>query len=255
MTKRPRLSRRDVLATALAGAGGVLLPACSRRDQPPTYGQLLRMGDNLTYAAHRALLPRGLAREYGREQISSFPAIGTTNPADPNMPLAATLGQRYAGLRAGAFRDYRVAIEGRVAKPGTYSLADLQRFPSRTQITRHQCEEGWSAIAEWTGVALGRVLAAAGTLPDARFVQFHAFDGLGDGIDMADALHPQTLLAYAMNGRPLPVPHGGPLRLRVETQIGYKSVKYIDRIVVTDSFEDHGPSGYLHYGWSWYAGI
>jgi DMSO/TMAO reductase YedYZ molybdopterin-dependent catalytic subunit len=255
MTRRARFTRRDVLATAIAGAGGVLLPACNRQGQPPTYGQVLRMGDNLTYAAHRALLPHGLAREYGREQISSFPAIGTTDPGAPNMPLAATLGQRYAGLRAGAFRDYRVSIEGRVSQPGTYSLTDLRRFPSRTQITRHQCEEGWSAIAEWTGVPLGRVLAAAGTLPEARFVQFHAFDGLGDGIDMVDALHPQTLLAYAMNGRPLPVPHGGPLRLRVETQIGYKSVKYIDRIVVTDTFEDHGPAGYLHYGWSWYAGI
>ena len=105
------------------------------------------------------------------------------------------------------------------------------------------------------GRCLGRVLAAAGTLPTRRFVQFHAFDGLGDGIDMSDALHPQTLLAYGMNGQPLPVPHGGPLRLRVETQIGYKSVKYIDRIVVTDTFDDHGPAGYLHYGWSWYAGI
>ena len=170
------LTRREMLATALAGTGSVLLPGCGRGELPPTYGQLLRLGDNLTYAAHRALLPRGLAREYGREQISSFPAIGTTNPADPNMPLASTLGQRYAGLRKGVFRDSRVSIEGRVARPGSYSLAELQRFPSRTQITRHTCEEGWSAIAEWTGVALSRVLAAAGTLPTARFVQFHAFD-------------------------------------------------------------------------------
>ena len=255
MTRRSTLTRRDVLVTALAGAGGLLLPACSRRELPPTYGQLLRLGDNLTYAAHRALLPGGLAREYGREHISSFPAIGTTNPGDPNMPLAATLGQRYVGLRRDAFADYRVSIEGRVARPGSYSLPELQRFPSRTQITRHTCEEGWSAIAEWTGIALGRVLAAAGTLPTARFVQFYAFDGLRDGIDMIDALHPQTLLTYGMNGRPLPVQHGAPLRLRVETQIGYKSVKYIDRIVVTDTFDDHGQAGYLHYGWSWYAGI
>jgi DMSO/TMAO reductase YedYZ molybdopterin-dependent catalytic subunit len=245
-----------MLWTALAGAGGLLLPGCSRGQLPPTYGQLLRLGDNLTYVAHRTLLSqRGLVREYGRGDITSFPAIGTTNPAAPDMPLHSTLGQRYARLQSGAFADYRVAIDGRVARPGTYSLQQLARFPSRTQVTRHTCEEGWSAIAEWTGVPLARVLSAAGALPSARFVQFHAFDGLRDGIDMVDALHPQTLLAYAMNGKPLPVPHGGPLRVRVETQIGYKSVKFIDRIVVTDTFEDHGQAGYLHYGWSWYAGI
>jgi DMSO/TMAO reductase YedYZ molybdopterin-dependent catalytic subunit len=117
------------------------------------------------------------------------------------------------------------------------------------------CEEGWSAIAEWTGVALSRVLAAAGTLPSARFVQFATFDGWGDGLDMVDALHPQTLLAYGMNGKPLPVPHGGPLRLRVETQLGYKSLKFLTRINVTDAFDDHGKSGSIQNGWSWYAGI
>ena len=256
MSMRHTLTRRDLLLSALTGAGGVLLTGCGRHELPPTYGQLLRLGDNLTYVAHRTLLSgRGLVREYARADITSFPAIGTTNPADPNMPLFVTLGQRYARLQSEAFADYRVTIEGRVARPGTYSLAELMRFPSQTQVTRHTCEEGWSAIAEWTGVPLARVLSAAGTLPSARFVQFHAFDGLRDGIDMVDALHPQTLLAYAMNGKPLPVPHGAPLRARVETQIGYKSVKFIDRIVVTDSFEDHGQAGYLHYGWSWYAGI
>lgn len=256
MTQPARVTRRQVLLGVLAGSGGAFLQGCAGHDLPPTYGHLLRLGDNLTYAAHRAVLPaQALAREYARVDISSFPAIGTVNPGDPAHPLYAMHGERYAALRSADFRTYRLAIGGRVATPGTFSLADLQGFPSRTQITRHTCEEGWSAIAEWTGVPLWRVLRAAGTLPSARFVQFHTFDGWSDGIDMVDALHPQTLLAWGMNGKPLPVPHGGPLRLRVERQVGYKSLKFLDRIEVTDRFVDHGPAGNIQNGWAWYAGI
>jgi len=123
---------------------------------------------------------------------------------------------------------------------------------SRTQITRHTCEEGWSAIAQWTGVPLRDVLQAVGTRPTGRFVQFHAYDNYADGIDMLDALHPQTILAYGMNGRDLPISHGAPLRARVETQLGNKSQKFLRRIVVTDHFED---LGLIRNGWSWYAGI
>ena len=236
--------------------GGLLLPGCSK-NLPPTYGNLLRMGDVLTYTAHRTLLPRqSLAREYSHEDISSVPAIGTTNPADPGNPyFSATYGPTYERLHGGGFADWRLSIEGRVARPGSYSLADLKRFPSRTQITKHMCEEGWSAIAEWTGVPLSHVLEAAGILPSARFVNFYAYDDIADGIDMLDALHPQTILAYGMNGGDLPVPHGAPVRLRVETQLGYKSVKYVRRIVVTDEFDDLGQLGPLQNGWSWYAGI
>ena len=126
---------------------------------------------------------------------------------------------------------------------------------SRTQITKHSCEEGWSAIAEWTGVPLRSVLEAAGILPTARFVNFYAFDAIAEGIDMVDALHPQTILAYGMNGRALPMGHGAPLRLRVETQMGYKSIKFIDRIVVADEFDDLGKIGDLQSGWAWYVGI
>ncbi|BCS32281.1 molybdopterin oxidoreductase [Luteitalea sp. TBR-22] len=249
-----------MLRAALTGAGGLagglLVQGCAGRELPPTYGHLLRLGDNLTYVAHRAVLPTdSLVREYTRADISSFPAIGTTDPADPARPFYGPDGERYGRLRATEFREFALKVEGRVARPGTYTLEALRRYPSRTQITRHTCEEGWSAIAEWTGVALSHVLAAAGTLPSARFVQFHAFDGWADGIDMVDALHPQTLLAYAMNGRPLPVPHGGPLRLRVERQLGYKSLKFLDRIVVTDTFDDHGRAGNIQNGWSWYVGI
>jgi len=157
--------------------------------------------------------------------------------------------------RSGAFSDWQLPIEGRVARPGAYSLADLKRFPSRTQITKFTCEEGWSAIAEWTGVPLRSVLEAAGILPTARFVNFYAFDGNADCIHMLDALHPQTILAYGMNGRDLPIPHGAPVRLRVETQLGYKSVKYLQRIVVTNEFDDLGKIRPLQNGWAWYAGI
>jgi DMSO/TMAO reductase YedYZ molybdopterin-dependent catalytic subunit len=257
MTDTPRLvTRRRAILTGLASVGGLLLPGCSR-SLPPTYGNILRMGDNLTYTAHRALLPgQSLAREYARGDISSFPAIGTTNPANPGQPyFNAANGPAYERLRGGAFADWRLSIEGRVARPGSWSLTDLKRLPSRTQITRHACEEGWSGIAEWTGVPLSLVLDAAGMLPSARFVHFYAYDDVADGIDLLDALHPQTILAYGMNGRDLTVPHGAPLRVRVERQIGYKSVKYLQRIVVTDEFDDLGKLGPLQNGWAWYVGI
>jgi DMSO/TMAO reductase YedYZ molybdopterin-dependent catalytic subunit len=210
------------------------------------------MADDLTYAAHRALLPgQSLVKEYSHNDISSFPATGTTNPCDPRKPKPSEI---YRNLQARGFADWRISIEGLVARPGQYSLADLRRFPSRTQITKHRCEEGWSAIAEWTGVPLSRVLDAAGMLPTARFVSFSSYDDWVDSIDLIDALHPQTLLAYGMNGRDLPVAHGAPLRLRVETQIGYKSMKYLHRIVVKDRF-DEADSGGIKDGWAWYTGI
>ena len=140
-------------------------------------------------------------------------------------------------------------------RPGSYSLADLKRFPSQTQITRHTCEEGWTAIAEWTGVPLSRVLLAAGLRPTARCVCFYSYDDLADSLDLLDALHPQTLLAYGMNGRNLPIRHGAPVRLRVETQIGYKSMKFLQHIVVKDQFDDGGDKGDPKNGWAWYTGI
>jgi DMSO/TMAO reductase YedYZ molybdopterin-dependent catalytic subunit len=256
MRMRSHTTRRDALLGGLTVLGGIVLPGCSR-ELPPTYGNLLRMGDVLTYAAHRTLLSgRSLAREYSHKHISSVLAIGTTDPADRATPLFnPTDGPAYGRLRDGAFADWRLSIEGTVARPGTYSLQDLKRFPSRTQITRHVCEEGWSAIAEWTGVPLSHVLEAVGTLPGARFVALFPFDDIADSIDMIDALHPQTILAYGMNGRDLPVPHGAPLRLRVETQLGYKSMKFLKRIVVTEQFDDFGKRGSIQNGWAWYAGI
>jgi DMSO/TMAO reductase YedYZ molybdopterin-dependent catalytic subunit len=246
------ITRRNVLIGGLASVGGLLLSGCSRK-LPPTYGNILRMGDTLTYAAHQALLPgESLVREYSHNDISSFPATGTTDPGDPNKPRSS---ETYRNLERGGFADWRLLIEGLVARPGSYSLADLKRFPSRTQITRHVCEEGWCAIAEWTGVPLSRVLDAAGMLPTARFVSFYSYDDWADSIDMLDALHPQTLLAYGMNGRDLSKAHGAPVRLRVERQLGYKSMKYLQRVVVTGEFDDGGKKGNILNGWSWYAGI
>jgi DMSO/TMAO reductase YedYZ molybdopterin-dependent catalytic subunit len=246
------ITRRRAILTGMAGVGGLILTR-SPEDLPPTYGNLLRMGDTLTYAAHRALLPRqSLVREYSPKDITSFPAVGTT---DPGADEALELRDVYSRLRGAAFADWRLSVEGCVATPRTFSLADLKALPSRTQITRHTCEEGWSAIGQWTGVPLSLVLDAAGLLPTARFVLYHAFDGWVDSIDMIDALHPQTILAYGMNGGDLPIQHGAPVRLRVERQMGYKSMKYLHRIVVTDEFEDGGSLGNIQNGWAWYTGI
>jgi DMSO/TMAO reductase YedYZ molybdopterin-dependent catalytic subunit len=256
MKQTSRMPRRAFI-TGMASSAGVLLAGCSPTD-PPTYGHVLRMGDLLTYKAHRLLLPaQSLAREYDYADISSVPAIGTTNPADPHKSnvFSKEHGPVYERLLAHQFADWRLHVEGSVARPRAFSLDELKRMPSRTQITRHTCEQGWSAIAQWTGVPLRSVLESAGIRPTARFVQFYTYDGWVDGIDMLDALHPQTILAYGMNGRDLPISHGAPLRARVETQLGYKSRKFLRRIVVTDHFDDHGRRGFNQNGWSWYAGI
>lgn len=246
------ITRREALLGGLTAASGLLLTGCSK-NLPPTYGNILRMADNLTYSAHRMLLPgQSLVKEYSRQDISSFPATGTTNPGDPTKPRPSEL---YRQLQSGGFADWRLSIEGKVARPGTFSLAELKRLPARTQITRHTCEEGWSAIGEWTGVPLSRVLDAVGLLPEARFVNLYSYDDWADSIDLLDALHPQTLLAYGMNGRDLPVAHGAPVRLRVETQVGYKSMKYLQRIVVVSEFDDGGVKGNIQNGWAWYVGI
>ena len=246
------ITRRRAIVAGLASVGGLIFTR-SPESLPPTYGNLLRMGDTFTYAAHRMLLPRqSLAREYSHADITSFPATGTTNPGASG---ESELGDAYRRLQTGAFADWRLSVEGSVATPRTFSLAELKQLPSRTQITRHTCEEGWTAIGQWTGVPLYSVLDAVGILPTARFVMFYSYDEWADSIDLLDALHPQTLLAYGMNGHDLPIPHGAPVRLRVERQIGYKSMKYLHRIVVADAYEDGGENGNIQAGWAWYTGI
>jgi DMSO/TMAO reductase YedYZ molybdopterin-dependent catalytic subunit len=246
------ITRRRAIIAGLASVGGIML---ARRPEvlPPTYGNLLRMGDTLTYAAHRALLPeQALAKEYTTADLTSFPATGTVNPADQK---DSALASAYRRLHAGGFADWSLSVEGRVRNPRVFSLRDLKQLPSRTQITRHTCEEGWTAIGQWTGVPLGAVLDAAGVLPTARFAVFSSHDDWVDGIDMLDAFHPQTILAYGMNGRDLPLQHGAPVRLRVERQIGYKSMKYVNRIVIKDEFDDGAEKGNIRNGWAWYNGI
>jgi DMSO/TMAO reductase YedYZ molybdopterin-dependent catalytic subunit len=246
------ITRRRAIAAGLASVGGLFL-ARSPKELPPTYGNLLRMGDTFTYAAHRALLPgQSLVKEYRPSDITSFPATGTTDPRVPDTPGFSDV---YRRLQAGAFADWRLTVEGRVAAPREFSLADLKQLPSRTQITRHTCEEGWTAIGQWTGVPLGRVLDAVGVLPTARFIVFYTFDDWVDCIDLLDAFHPQTILAFGMNGRELPIAHGAPVRLRVERQMGYKSMKYLQRIAVMDEFDDGGMKGNIRNGWAWYTGI
>ena len=166
MKKKYHITRRKAIVAGLTSLGGILLTGCVKKS-PPTYGNLLRMGDALTYAAHRALLPgQSLVKEYQQSDISAFPATGTTDPGDPTRrgDHEVAYSEAYAKLHSGSFNDWRLQVEGRVARPGAYSLADLKGFPARTQITRHTCEEGWNAIAQWTGVPLRTVLNSAGVM-------------------------------------------------------------------------------------------
>ena len=223
------------------------------RELPPVGGHPLRAADTLTYAAQRSVLPPDvLAPEYAVADITAFPAVGTI---DPLHHKDAAVVEAWHDLSARQFADYRLQVEGEIARPREFTLAELKALPARTQVTRHTCEEGWTAIAQWTGVPLRELLREVALRPTARFVVFYSADDLADSLDLADALHEQTLLAYGMNGQDLPVRHGAPLRLRVERQLGYKSLKYVTRIVVTDRFEDGGPKGDIQNGWSWYVGI
>ena len=253
-------TRRGALIAGAAAVGGVILARRFPKILPPTCGNVLRAGDSFTYGMQRALLgEHTLAKEYRLEDLTSFPATGTRDPGvgrgELAQPAEPALAESYRRFRDGAFADWRLPVEGRVSKPRAFTLAELRQFSPRTQITRHTCEEGWTAIGQWTGAPLSAVLAAVGVLPSARFVLFRAYDGWADSIDMVDALHPQTILAYGMNGRDLPIPHGAPVRLRVERQMGYKSMKFLRSITVTDTFEDGGKDGNIQTGWAWYTGI
>jgi len=246
---------RRVFITGVASSAGLMLAGCAETI-PPTYGNVLRMGDLLTYKAHRLLLPgQALVREYDYRDISAAPAIGTINPGNSSeRAFDPEHGPVYERLLKEGFANWRLIVEGSVMRPGAYSLNDLKRMPSRTQITRHTCEEGWTTIAQWTGVPLRTLLEAVGAKPSARFVKFYSYDRRLGSVDMLDALHPQTILAYGMNGRDLPTGHGAPLRLRLETQLGAKSRKFLRRIVVLDEHDDDTFERAQN-GWAWYMGI
>jgi len=242
---------RTALAASVASSGGAAALLARRYGLvPPDHDGILGIGHTLTYGAHKLLLRRQpLVREFRRDQISAnFPAINTTLPAD----------EEYQRDMRQGFRDWRLTVDGLVKRPREFSLADIRRLPARTQITQHVCEQGWSAIAEWTGVPLAEILNSVGVQPEAKYVFFYCIDRWWDSLDMDDAWHPQTLLAYGMNGQDLPVRHGAPVRLRVERQLGYKHLKYLSAITVTDSPMDWGKgkgSEGAENGYSWYAGI
>ncbi len=249
------ISRRKLITTGLATTAGVLgLGVAARMAEkyglvPPDHGGIYGLGETLTYASQRLLTRHSLAREFSRSQISKPPFANEVAP--PNVA--------FKQLQAGGFADWRLSVDGLVTRPVSFSLDQLKSYPSKSQITMLQCEEGWSYIAEWNGVPLSHVLELAGIQPQARYVVYYSIDpDWWESIDMADALHPQTFLTYGMNGGELPVGSGGPLRLRVPRQVGYKSVKYITRLTVTDSLKGFGkglgsaaPEG----GYAWYAGI
>ena len=247
-----KLSRRKLIGAGLAvTAGGSGLAVATKVAQqhgliPPDGGGIYGPGETLTYAAQRLLTVHSLAREFDRGQISKTPFANEVAP----------LGDTFKRLQEGGFAEWRLAVDGLVARPGSFSLSDIKGLPQRSQITHLACEEGWSYIAEWIGTPLSHVLDAVGTLSAARYVVYRSIQtDWWESIDMADALHPQTLLTYGMNSAELPVGFGGPLRLRVPRQLGYKSVT---SVTVTDSLKKFGkglgstsPEG----GYAWYAGI
>jgi DMSO/TMAO reductase YedYZ molybdopterin-dependent catalytic subunit len=255
MTDRSTISRRSFLAKAAAGGSTLLLGGCDALSQSPSFRSVLSQAEGATKAVQRLLLgQRSLAREYTEADLSRhFKANGSINPQDRD----------YLALVRAQFQDWRLVVSGLVEREVRLTLPELRALPSRTQITRHDCVEGWSAIGKWTGVQLGTVLMSAGLKPDARFAVFHCADTLSgekyyESIDLIDALHPQTILAYDMNGAPLPVAHGAPLRLRVERQLGYKMAKYVMRVEIVSSYVQirRGKGGFWEdRGYEWYAGI
>lgn len=253
-------ARRRWLGALVGGAGSVALAGCDRLVQDERIDGVLRRAESLTRASQRLLLGRQpLAREY--RDTDRSPVFRVNGSSMPDSPA-------YARLLQDRFADYRLQVDGLVGAPLSLSLDDLRAMKGRSQVTRHDCVEGWSGIARWQGVPLGQVLDLARLRPGARYVVFHCADALeksldGSGqyyesIDLLDAYHPQTLLAYAMNGEDLPVPHGAPLRLRVERQLGYKHAKYVMRLELVESFAGirDGRGGYWEdHGYEWYAGI
>ncbi len=249
------LSRRKLMKTGLAVIAGLSgVGAAARIAEkygliPPDSGGVYGLGETLTYAGQRLITRHSLAREFQHSQISPRPFANEVPP----------MNDAFKRLQAGGFADWRLAVGGMVDRPASFSLAELKSFPSRSQITQVQCEEGWSYIAEWIGVPLAHVLDEARVQPHARYVVYSSIDpNWWDSIDMSDATHPQTFLTYGMNGGDLPVGNGGPLRMRLPRQLGYKSVKYITSLTVTDSLKKFGkglgsaaPEG----GYAWYAGI
>ena len=249
------ISRRKLITTgfaATAGAAGLAVAARLAERYglvPPDHGGIFGPGETLTYAAQRLLTRHSMAREFPRSMISKTPFANETTP-----PTDA-----FKRLQANGFADWRLTVDGMVARPASLSLADIRSLPVHSQITGVACEEGWSYVAEWIGTPLAGVLHEVGVLPQVRYIVYRSIQhDWWESIDMADALHPQTFLTFGMNDGDLPVSFGGPLRLRVPRQLGYKSVKYITHLTATDSMKGFGKglgSASPEAGYAWYAGI
>jgi DMSO/TMAO reductase YedYZ molybdopterin-dependent catalytic subunit len=250
-----KITRRELITKGLIATAGLSSLAVAARLAaryglaPPDRGGLYGAGATLTYAAQRVLTRHSLAREFPRSMISKAPFA---NGKPPEL-------EEFKKLQTDGFSNWRVDVDGMVAHPGSFSISDLKSLPQRSQITQVTCEEGWCYIAEWIGTPLSHLLEASGILPQAKYVVYYSIEkGWWDSIDMADALHPQTFLTYGFNGGDLPAPFGGPLRIRVPRQLGYKSVKYINRLTVTDSLRAFGKglgSAAAEDGYSWYVGM
>ena len=241
-----------MIAAGISGAAGLAV-AAKLADRygliPPDWGGVWGPGETLTYASQRILTAHhSMAREFKRSDISKVAQVSGDPPRrDP-----------YQMLLRGGFASWRLKVDGLVARPASLSIAELKRLPQASQITEHTCEEGWSYVAEWTGVALSTVMNLVGVLPAAKYAVFFPLDEGWDSVDMADAWHRQTLIVYAMNGEDLPPEHGAPVRMKVPRQLGYKSVKFMSRIMFTDTLKHIGKglgSSSPEVGYSWYAGI
>jgi len=250
-----RITRRGAIG-GLAAGSGLLLAGCDRIATTATAKGAFQGAEDLTYRVNRLITARdALAPQFTGADVSPiFRSNGTAMPGSPD----------YARLLAGNFSDWRLHVGGLVARPLAISLGQLKALPQRTQITRHDCVEGWSAIGQWTGPVLGPILQFAGLSSAARYIVFHCYDDFGgaayyESIDLIDAFHPQTILAWALNNRPLPVANGAPLRLRVERQLGYKHAKYLRAIEAVASLDKigGGKGGFWEDSsdYAWYAGI
>ncbi|MEA2987627.1 MAG: hypothetical protein QOG83_338 [Alphaproteobacteria bacterium] len=254
------ISRRGLLAAGAATAGSALLGGCDELANAPPMRAALDFGQLASLHLQRLLLAgQPLVREYAAEHISpDFPPNGTEMPA----------GMPYFELMITQFAKWRLTVDGLVNRPLSLSLDEIKALPARTQVTQHNCDEGWTAIGQWTGVALGHLLRTAELKPEARYIVFHCLDEMVrtpdrsgfyyESIDLFDAFHPQTILAYGMNGKALPVRHGAPLRLRVERHVGYKHAKFITRVEAVDRLDriGRGKGGFWEdRGYQWYAGL
>ena len=249
------ITRRAVLTGGALGAG-LMLSGCDKLAEQPSFRKILFSGEKINRGLQRALSARdALATEFRPDQMSRiFRTNGTANPNTPD----------YNAMVAEHFAGWKLQVGGLVARPLAIPLAQLRAMPARTQITRHDCVEGWSAIGKWHGPMLGTILKAAGVRDAARFIVFTCADLYGgkpyyESIDLVDAFHPQTILAWAMNDAPLDVGHGAPVRLRVERQLGYKHAKYVMKVDAVASLDGigKGKGGYWedNVDYDWYAGI